>query len=254
VNATPTVADVTNVRQKLFDNKVPLGDPNMVHYMVNGDLENGFLQLPAFAQNQGAGPVGVDTQLRGSLGQKYGMEIFANQNVQTHTSGVSADATGAVNNAAGYAARTTTIALDAVTAAGTFKAGDTFVIAGNSQRYAITADATADGGGAVAALSFTPGLAAAVADNAVITIDLSGNAKAQNLAFHENAFALVMAPLPETGNGIGAKIASISDPKTRISIRSRLFYVGDSSTVYVALDILYGMKTLDPNKAVRAMK
>jgi hypothetical protein len=54
------------------------------------------------------------------------------------------------------------------------------------------------------------------------------------------------------GSELGAKIATITDPITGLSIRSRLFYVGDSSAVKVALDVLYGVKTLDPNLAVVA--
>jgi hypothetical protein len=185
--------------------------------------------------------------MEGSLGMKYGFEIFANQNVQTHTAGVAADATGALT--ANAAKGATTIAFDGVTNNGTFKKGDSFVIAGNTQRYVFTADVAADGSGVVAAAPIFPALVQAYADNDVITINLvSGE---QGIGFHRNAFALGMAPLSELGNQLGARIATVVDPVTSLALRSRLYYVGNSSEVHVALDVLYGIKTLDANLGAR---
>jgi hypothetical protein len=240
------VADITAMQRIMFNNNVP-EDEGARHLMLSGVLREEYLNLAAFSQHQGSGDVGVAAQMRGSLGVRYGFETFANQNVRTHTTGVSADATGALT--ADHAAGATTIAFDGVTAAGTFKAGDTFVIAGNTQRYAFTADATADGTGIVTATAITPPLVQAYLENAVITVTLLGGV--QSMAFHRNAFALAMAPLTEIGNQLGARIATVVDPITNLALRSRLFYDGDSSTVFVALDALYGIKTLDPNLACR---
>jgi hypothetical protein len=60
-----------------------------------------------------------------------------------------------------------------------------------------------------------------------------------------------MAPLPETGNELGARVATVSDPVTKLSLRSRLYYVGNSSEVHVAIDCLYGVETLDNNMCYR---
>lgn len=242
------VANFTGLKKVMRVNKVPF-EPGMIHLMLSPTLEDEALQNAAFTQWQGSGGSGESAQLSGTLGTRYGFETFANQNTVTHTAGVAADATGAINNAAGYAKGSTTIAFDAVTAAGTFKAGDTFLITGDSQRYAFTADATADGTGAVAAATITPPLAQDVADNAVITITLTSGE--QSMAFHRAAFALAMAPLAETGGRLGAQIATVVDPITNLAIRSRLYYVGDSSEVHCALDVLYGVTTLDGNRAVR---
>jgi hypothetical protein len=238
------VADLTALQRIMFTNKVPNRNRSL---MLSGVLREEFLNISAFSQWQGAGSDGVNTQKEGDLGMKYGFDTFANQNAQTHTQGVAADATGALNGAVVKGA--TTIAFDGVTIGGTFKAGDTFVLAGNSQRYSFTADVTADGGGAVASASITPALVQDYADNVVMTINLVGGV--QSLAFHKNAFALAMAPLSEMGNQLGARIATITDPVTSLSIRSRIYYVGNSSEVHVALDCLYGVKTLDPNLACR---
>jgi hypothetical protein len=246
VNGSPVaVSDFTAARLQLFTNQAPMGDDNL-HLMLSGTQESESLNLTAFSQWQGAGQAAVDTQMRGSLGRKFGMEIFANQNVKTHTSGVSADATGALT--ANAAAGATTIAFDSITTAGTVVAGDSFTLTGDSQRYVFTAPYTASSG-AIPAASIFPALKVAHVIGDVITITLQSGE--QGLAFHRNAFALAMAPLSDLGNQLGAKIATVTDPVTGLSLRSRLFYIGDSSQVVVAIDALYGIKTLDPNLACR---
>ena len=254
IAATPVVDDLTGTRKVMFDNAVPVNDIGRLHFMAGGALEQGLLNLSAFTQQQGAGDMGVASQMRGSLGTKFGMEVFANQNVTTHTKGTCDDATLAIDLAAGYAAGTTSINIDDAgggSAAGTIVPGDTFVIAGNTQRYAVTNTVTMASGNADQNLTFTPGLAAAVADDAVVTFSFDDHTI--NLGFHRNAFALATAALPEIGNELGAKIASVTDPVTGLALRSRIYYVGDSSEVHVALDVLYGVQTLDPNLACRAL-
>ena len=250
LNATPgsTVDDLLAPRKTLFDNNVPIQDSQFMHYMINGTLEQGFLGLQAFAQAQGAGLAGVDTQLRGTLGMRYGVEVFANQNVKTHTKGTIDDTALEVNGA--QTQGSTTIDLNAVDAgvAGTLVAGDTFSIAGNTQRYAVTALNTA-AANVFTNVDITPSLVQAYSDNDVVTVSADGHVA--NLMFHRNAFALVIAPLPEIGNELGARVATVSDPVTGLSLRSRIFYEANTSEVRVALDVLYGVKTLDPNLATR---
>lgn len=247
VTATAAPSDLINARKILRDNKVPLNDGNLFA-VVDSDMEADLLANAAFTQYTGAGETGVASQLQGSLGRRFGMEILASQNIQSHTKGTASTGTLAVNNAAGYAAGTTALALDAVAVTGTLVAGDSLVFAGHSQRYVVTATATA-AGNAFASVSIFPALKAAVADDEVVTVNLDNHSAC--LAFHRNSFALATAPLSELGGQLGAKVATIVDPLTRLSLRSRMFYVGDSSKVVVALDVLYGVKTLEPNRAVR---
>ena len=243
------VGDVTGPRKLLVDAGVPM-DPGRIHYMINPLMEMNFLGLAAFGQWQGAGQTGVTTQLRGTLGTRFGTEIFTNQNVASHTSGVAADFTGALD--AAYAAGVTTIGFDGVTAGGTFLAGDTFLITGDATQYIVTADATASTAGVVSC-TIAPALAANALEDAVITFDFSAGRLANNLMFHRNAFALAMVPLPDQmGQQTGAAVKTVSDPVTGLSLRSRVYYDGETSAVYVALDCLYGVKTLDQRLAVRA--
>lgn len=244
VAAPMAVSDFTNAHQTMFDNKVPQNDGG-ISMMLDGQMQNEALQLSAFTQQQGAGDQGVQSQMRGTLGTKFGMEVFANQNVQSHTRGTASVTAVLTNGTPALGANE--LDLDASSLTGTVVPGDTFVIAGNTQRYAITNTVTASSN-AMAAVQFVPGLAAAPGDGAAITLTLVTGTN--GIAFHKNAFALAMAPLSEMGNELGAKIATVNDPITNLAIRSRLFYIGDSSKVVVALDVLFGVKTLDPNLAV----
>jgi hypothetical protein len=247
VGATAAVADVVAMNKMLFDNKVPLADEAMIHWEIDSDMYADLSANAAFSQWQGSGQAGADTQMSGQLGRRFGMNFFRNQNVKSHTPGVSADATGTATGA--HAKGATAITVGAVTIGGTVKKGDSFSIAGQTQRYVFTADATADGGGSLNAVPIYPALAVALAGGEVVTISL--DAHSATLAFHRNAFALAMAPLSDIGNQLGARIATIADPITNLALRSRMYYVGDSSEVHVALDVLYGVKTLDGNLAAR---
>jgi hypothetical protein len=248
LSGTPVVADVTGPHQVLFDNGVPVYDEANLHFMMDGTLSHSLMGLSAFSQWQGAGAAGVETQQRGTLGRKYGFECFANQNTPSHTAGACADTAGAIL-AGGFAKGATTITIDDLTDTQTVKAGDSFVIAGNTQRYVFTENKTVSSN-ALTSIGIYPALVAAATAEAVVTI--RADSHKANLAFHRNAFALAMAPLSEIGNELGAKIATITDPKTGLSIRSRMYYMGDVSEVHVALDVLYGVKILDGNLACRA--
>jgi len=246
--STPVLADIAGLRKIMFDNKVPINEKGNLHYMIDGTTELAYLTALAASGMQ---PNQQDSSLReGSMGRLYGFDTWANQNTPTHTSGVAADATGAVDLGAGYAAGLKAMHIDSITSGATLKKGDTFSIAGHTQRYVLTADGTNETSGDID-IAFEPGLTNAVVDDAVVTFTLNGAAKTQCLAFHRNAFALATAPLSDIGNQLGAKIAVVTDPITNISLRSRMYYVGGSSQVEVALDVLYGFKTLDRNLAVR---
>ena len=251
--ASVGVADLTAARRTLFNNRVPMND---LHGMIDGFLEEKLLGLSAFTQHQGAGETGVQAQLRGTLGTKFGIEWFANQNTISKTSATIADVAGAfVGN---HAAGVSTISFDGVTAAAQFAVGDILVITGHStanpQQYVLTNAPLADGAGVVTGATIYPALKEAVVDNQVVTVVLNGGSgatKTQNIAFHRHVGALAMAPLPTMARELGAKVEAVVDPITGLAIRSRMFYIGDTSKVYVALDVLYGVKILNGNLGVR---
>lgn len=248
-DASPTDAtDITGARKVMRNNAVPLDDPNMMHLMVDGDKEADFLGLNIFHSAATTGGAGNEAALmRGSLGTRFGMEVFANQNVPSHTEGTASVTTLAVATTTAALKGAAVLDIDAGSVTGTLVPGDTFIIAGHSQRYAVTGTFTASTN-VFSAVTISPALAADAAEDAVITLNQSTHTA--NIGFHRNAFALATAPLSEMGNAVGANIATVADPTTNLALRSRIWYDGDNSTVKVGLDLLYGIKCLDPNLAV----
>jgi hypothetical protein len=246
VNSGPAVpTDVVSARTRLFNNEAPMNDDN-IHFMVDGTIGGELLYNSTFAQWSGAGASGEKTQLTGELGKRYGMHFFENQNAPVHTAGSLTCATPVIKTTT--AAGLTDVIIDCATTTGDINIGDTFTIAGHSQAYVIDTDATA--GSNEVLCSFLPPLEAeATAEDACVWGQNTGT---QCLAFHRNYVALAMAPLSTMGGDLGgAQIESVYDPITNIGLRARKFYVGHTSTVYVAFDCLFGIKVLNPNLCVR---
>jgi len=249
--------DLLDARRILMTNLAPMSDPSRLSVMVTPTIEQQLLNQSAFSQWQGSGTIGTDSQVTGSIGGRFGFgRIFANQNVPAHTAGSINDTALLINNAAGYAAGVSTINLDAAdaTVAGTLAAGDILSIGGKA--YAVTNTVTANAN-AFTGVTIAPALEASVADNAVVTATAT-SVIGECVAYHRDAFALAMARLPDYTNAglfgssaLGSQIASVQDPVTGLSIRSRIYYVGNSSEVHVALDVLYGWKVLNHRLATR---
>ena len=243
LTATATVAELVATREKMFANEVDMNVGNL-HMMFNGSVEADYLANSAFSQDQGAGNIGVETQRNGYLGRRYGYEIFSNQNVPSHTTG---DLSGTllVDGAVDKYATSITIK----DGSGDINEGDAFTVTTGGVAYGYTATADVTGPGAI---SISPPAQVAHADNDSVTLlTAASTTTTESLAFHRDAFALVMVELPDMANELGARVVSVRDPRTGLAIRSRLYYDGDNSEVNVALDVLYGVKTLNPLMACR---
>jgi hypothetical protein len=224
-------------------------------------------------------PKTVEDMIRsGSLGNLAGLDIFRDQNIKRHTKGT-ATGTPLVNGASQnvtYASLTSgssfwqsSLITDGWTNSitGILKAGDVFTIAGvnavnpvskedtgNLQQFTVMADANSSAGGA-ATLTISPPIissgvhqtvSAAPADNAAITVVAS---HAANMAFHKNAIALVTVPL-ELPDSAGFKAR---ETHNGLSVRVVKDYDIDSDDEIIRLDILYGVKMVDPRMAVRLL-
>lgn len=125
-------------------------------------------------------------------------------------------------------------------AASRLLAGDRFTIAnvnavhpqtrqstGSLQQFVVLANASSDGSGNIAALSIAPAITptgvaqnvdAAPVDGAVITVDGAANTVSpQGILMHKNAYAFVSVPLSNPEPGMGALVASETDPETGLS-------------------------------------
>lgn len=253
---------ITNPRKVLRGQGVNIEGGN-VHYCIDTGLEAEFLNQPIFSQANTTGQGNNEQALMaGSLGIRFGVETFVSQNADQTVSALSSTATasaasgdsaGAVN--ANTDVNSSTLAVKNLTDTQTLSIGDTFTVAGDPTVYILTAAATVSG---VTTVTFYPALRKSAAADAVVLFDLlSATEEAahyRNVMFHRNAFALCFAPLPTTGDGRGAEIATVMDEATGITLRARMWYEGGASINWIALDALYGVQTLDGRFATRCLR
>lgn len=253
--STAAATDLIAARKVLFDNKVPMETPNLFG-MLNSSVEGDLLNSSVFTQWQGSGDAGVAAQLRGSIGQRYGINWYANQNSPTQTAMAAWALTSPVTS--GTQTRgATSLVISGSSGSGNVTRGTIISINGRTDQYVVTATTAMAAGGAT--LPITPPIQGAdIAGSTTVTIGASGTAastaaKTLSLAHHRNAFGLIMARMPDfvEFGGLGMQIASVQDPVTGLAIRACIYAVPDSSEIRVKLDVLYAVKTLDPNLAVR---
>lgn len=210
----------------------------------------------------------------GDIGMIAGVSTAMDQNIRTHTNGAAAGG-GLVNGAnqnVTYAAskdtNTQTLITDDWTSSTTFKAGDVFTIdnvyavnpvskqsTGVLQQFVIQSDITATGTDCtltIAPAIITSGPYQTVdsvpANDAAITMMGTGSAQyAQNLVFHKNAFALVMADL-EMPDGA---VFKARESQNGFSMRVIKYYDGEMDEEKIRLDVLYGTKAIYPDLATR---
>jgi hypothetical protein len=247
-----TIAGLLATRKRLFDLKVPLQDQDKMHFMIGGKAEADLLALSAFTQHQGAGDMGVSSQMSGYLGRRFGMEFFANQNVGTLTYGNHTDVAGTITEPAAVGDTSITIGgvSDVELAIGTVIK---FSTSGNE--YAVRTAVTPSAGAAVVAI--TPAIRVAESDNAAIVVGSTSGwqdncTNVVNLAFHRNWAALAFAALPDAlPNELGARAFTVMDPVSGLSLRARLWYDGTNSKTLCAVDALWGVRELDADLACR---
>lgn len=215
------------------------------------------------------------------IGKYAGMDTYENQSLRVHTVGA-LGGTPLVNGGSQFllsAAVTTallsanaqTLAIDGASNSitGWAKAGDIFTIAnvyavnpktkqstGRLQEFVVTADANSNGSGQVS-LTISPQMIttgpyqnvnAGPADNAAITWKgTAATGYVQNLCFQKNAFALVTVPL-EMPDGAAFKAR---ESHKGLSMRVVKDYDIDADEDIIRLDILYGVKAIYPELAVR---
>jgi hypothetical protein len=156
----PSVATIAALRRVMTDNKAPLQGRSLV---VPPSVEEALSQISVFHEADKVGDDG--TALReGSLGRKFGFNIFMSQNAPDISTSKDV-VTGAINNGAGYAAGTTALTVDGLSAA--IANGTWCTIAGDMTPQLITGTT---GGATPTALAVSPGLKHAVVDDAVVTI------------------------------------------------------------------------------------
>ena len=207
----------------------------------------------------------------GSLGVIGGVDTYMSQNVPTHTTG--SDVTTVTINQALTTATTTYASVkdsmeQTITiAGGTLNAGDVITIAdvnavnpvtkadlGFAKQFTVISYA-ANSLVLYPALIWTGAfqnvaVTAGVTDlntKAITAIGAAGATNRANLVFHRNAFALAMVPMVSPP---GASQVSRQSHKGT-SVRLIPTYDGTNDRSNFRLDVLYGVKAIDPRLAVR---
>jgi hypothetical protein len=251
-SATPTV--LTTAGKIMTENRVP--EDGRRHYAASPGVWQKWLDSSNFAQWQGAGQSGAETQRTGLLDQKFGYLPYQSNNL-VEVAAPSAPTITTPTNITSATKGATSITLAAATLTGTIKRGMVLQFgaaaagsgkAYNDQVYAVTADATASGNAVT--VSISPPLRADLSNVAWSRKQVRGDLLHRSeLAFHSDALALVMVPLPD--KAMGADVTTATDDTSGLSVRSRLFYDGNLSAHFFAMDVLFGRKVLDADLAVR---
>lgn len=170
MDSTNAKTYMLEARQVLNDNKVPMRGRNLIW---TSSAETLALQQELFTDVASSGSsAGL---IEGTLGRKFGFNNFMCQNMSDVATGNSTK-TGAINNSGGYAAGTTALTVDGFTGAVT--TGGWLTVAGDARPRRITAHTETSSN--TTAITISPALDYAVADNAVVTpytpgaVNLSG--------------------------------------------------------------------------------
>jgi hypothetical protein len=225
--------DFANAAKALDDANVPTG---MRRGVWNTAAMAKFRQLGDLVNTEKSGT--TEALRAGSIGNVFGIDNYMAQGVISHTSA----ATGTPLIDGGNTKGDTKIHVDGLTAA--FAVGDMFTIANDTTKYTVNkvgALETADQD-----IYITPALVKNAADNAAITV--IATATANNLVFHQNAFAFVTRPLAAP-----AGVESYTTSYNGISLRVTRGYNMQYKKETISMDVLYGYKTLYPELAVRVL-
>lgn len=216
------------------------------------------------------------------LGMIGGVDTYTSQNFKTHTTGSRSTASDAINAsftgdtwAATKDTNYSTISVGSMSGATvTVKAGDTITIADvydvnpvtkvalpHLKMFVVVEDKTASGS-AITSLKVSPAIIPSGAQQTVYfangTTDLNtkgvvpqgaaSTGYAQNLFFTKGAFGLCVVPLVSPPGAVEVGRKSYKG----YSVRVIPYYDGTNDYSNWRLDILYGIKCIDPRLAVRA--
>lgn len=213
---------------KLLDNGAPMTDLQLVIDSTAG------ANLRTLGQLTKVNEAGTEAGLRrGELLNVNGFSIRESGQIATHVAG---NATGClVNNSSGYNFGDVSIAYD--TGSGNFKAGDLVTFGEDKTLYCVPGDKSA-----TPLMIAKPGLRAAVADNAAIT--LANDYKA-NLAFDRNAIQLIArVPAMPQGGDAADDVTTITDPVSGLSFQVAVYR--QYRQVKYEIGMAWGVKLIKP--------
>ena len=206
------LSDLSQVNAILDVNGAPASDRVMiVNSAARANLEGKHSELFKVNESGDAGALLRQRQMR----QLQGFTMGYSAGVANHTKGTGSGY--AINNSGGYAAGSTTIAVD--TGSGTILAGDVFTDSQSgvdANKYVV---GTALSGGSL--VLNAPGTLKAWADNDTVAV---GNSYAANLAFSRNAIVLAarVPAMPEGGDDAD-DVMMVTDPVSGLTFQVAMY-------------------------------
>jgi hypothetical protein len=222
-------SEVAELRQILADNGMPMND-GQASMVLNTVAGTNLRQLAQLQKANEAG--GTDLLRQGVLLDLQGLMLRESAQVKAHTKGTGASY---LVNDASSAIGDTSIAADGGT--GTILAGDVITINGDTNKYVVN---TALSGGAFAIGA--PGLRAAAADDAAITV---GNSYTANVAFHRRALELAIRPLAEPPSSLASDTMTVSDATSGLTFTVSVYPGYHKSMIEVS--VAWGVKAWKPD-------
>lgn len=245
--ATPFASDLsaaTRARKLLNNAGASMGMRSLIN---NFDADENALGLNIFQRaNESAS---TETLREGVISRAMGFTWDIDAYMPSFTGGTLSNGTSkaALINSGAVAVGDTSVAMDSTTLTGTLVVGDLFTVAGDTQQYVVTADATAAANAIT--VQFTPGAKVAWADNSVVTFVPDHDVAF--IAMHKNAFAFASRVTDEVPVTSGHLIRQAKDPMTGLALTleiSRQYH----QTV-AEFSSLWGSTLARPTLAVRGL-
>ncbi|HWL05696.1 MAG TPA: P22 phage major capsid protein family protein [Xanthobacteraceae bacterium] len=223
--------------------------------------------------------VAKDAYRRGRLGMIGNVDTYSSQNVQAHTVGAAATTSAVADAPAGNGVLSTTweatkdtgymyLSTDGWSSSSLNK-GDVLELSdvyavnpvtkaklAHKQQFVVLEDTATSSGDTAIKISppiITSGAHQTVdkaptdGTTTIAKVGTGGTAYPQNLVFHKNAFSLVMVPMVRPPGAVDVSRKSYKG----YSVRVIPFYDGTNDVSSWRLDVLYGVKTVDPRLATR---
>lgn len=225
------------------------GTPMAMRSLLLGfDAEENALGLPNFEKANEAGTNQIAVEA--IIGRRVGFDWRTEGYMPTFTGGTLSDGTNkaALIDSAAVAVGDISVDMDETTLTGTLLKGDLFTVAGDTQQYVVTADATAAGNSIT--VSFSPAAKVAWADNAQVTF--VANHEVSALAMGYQAIAFASRPLiTEVGFSGGNIIRQIPDPHSGLVLNMEISR--EHYRTKVSFSCLWGSTLARPQSAVRIL-
>lgn len=230
-------ASLIGARKVLQDNKV-VGNRKLV---LTSDTESELL-LEMSKVNETGDQTLVN---EGFIGRKFGFDIYSDVQAPTHIAGTASSVDGIVTSGINLAG-SPVLRVSGVDEGATFVYGDIVTVAGGYS-FAVAAGVVADATGNVE-IPVVGGLK--LPFPAGVSVEVVGTHNV-DLGFNPAAFMVAFRQLETPGSTPGVEIGKMTDPLTGITLRLMRWYNPSTEATHWKLETLFGVKTIDPARAVR---